>query len=311
MSVHTIVTAEELQPFLESYDLGELQEHSGIEEGVTNTIYFVVTNKGRYVLTLFEELNLKQLPFYLELLEFLSQKNIPCSKPIANNKGEYLQTLKNKPAVLMEYLEGECVDNADIKHCKLTGDILGSLHIISRKFNKAQKNTRGLDWINNASKKLFSVLKEKELALLKDELSFQKKEKYNELPQGIIHADLFRDNVLFSNEKLTGILDFYYACTDALLLDLAITVNDWCVNMDGSLDEEKTKALVDAYKKHRKLNEEEIEAWPAILRLAALRFWVSRLLDYYFSGKTGGEGGNVQVKDPSEFRRILEFHRSA
>ena len=301
MSVYTSVSQSDLVNLLLNYQNGELVEFKGISEGIENTNYFVTTTKGKYVLTIFEILKIEELPFYIELMAYLNEHGVPSAHPIADRSNQYLQILLNKPAILMQRLPGKSVLNPEPKNCQEIGWALARLHMTGIDFHLRQDNFRGQQWRINTGERLLNLLSERDAKVLQEELQVQKSQHYEELPQGVVHADLFRDNVLFDDNVLTGILDFYNACNDSLLYDIAITVNDWCVNPDGSLDFSRAKVLCHAYSSLRAISKKELDAWPMMLRTAALRFWLSRLWDSCYPKP----GEMTFQKNPDEFRQIL------
>ena len=216
--------------------------------------------------------------------------------------GHYLRSLNGKPAALVMRLAGKSIEHPSVTQCAELGKALGHLHVVGQEFTEYRENLRGPHWWRVTAKQVMPKLDDNEAKLLQDELLFQKSHRLDTLPRGVIHADLFRDNALYSGDKLTGIIDFYYACNDVLLYDVAVTVNDWCCHEDGSLDEARLHALLEAYKTERSFSEEEIQAWPMMLRAGALRFWLSRLQDKHFPR----EGEITHIKDPTVFQRILE-----
>jgi homoserine kinase type II len=307
MSVFTRVTEAELALWLHDYSLGSLLELQGITSGIENTNYFVTTSNGRFVLTLFEKLNSSELPYYLDLMAHLARHGIPCPSPVANRHNKFLGELNGKPACIVSRLPGKSLTQATTVHCAAVGAMLGQMHIAGQSFGEAMGNPRGTTWRKNAAKQVRTYLSEDDAALLDSEMAFHKDDVLNSLPQGVIHADLFRDNVLFEGARIGGLIDFYFACNDCLLYDVAITVNDWCVNPDGTLDGARTQALLHAYHSVRPLNEAEHAAWPAALRAGALRFWLSRLYDLHLPR----DGEMVHTHDPVNFRRILQLHIAA
>jgi homoserine kinase type II len=304
MSVYTSVTQEQLGAFLTLYDQGALVDFSGIEAGVENSNFFVTTERGEFVLTLFEKLTPHELPFFLKLMAHLAERGIPSAHPIADRKGEFLQCLNGKPTALVQRLNGESPLCPSLHHCRAMGHALARLHLAARDYGEHRDNNRGYAWWLAMREILHSHLDEEDARLLDAELKFQGQDRFAALPRGVIHADLFRDNAMFVGDALTGIIDFYYACNDVLLYDVAITVNDWCSNPDGSLDTVKANALLDAYDSERRLKPIECHAWPVMLRAAALRFWLSRLYDKYFPRP----GHITHIKDPDQFKRILLNH---
>ncbi|WP_069470167.1 homoserine kinase [Candidatus Marithrix sp. Canyon 246] len=304
MSVYTKIEPQELKNFLNHYNLDHLIEYNGINAGIENTNYFVSTSSGEFVLTLFEGLTAEELPYFLKLMAYLAEHNIPSAHPIADKNGEYLRQLKGKPAALVERLSGTDVKEPNIIQCQQIGKALGNLHLISPNFPDYRSNKRGSDWWKITAERVLPLMTTADAKLLKAELEFQGNYQLVDLPTGVIHADLFRDNALFEGNKLSGIIDFYYACNDILIYDLAVTVNDWCVQADGSLDTKRVDALVESYIKQRPLSDLELETWSTMLRAAALRFWLSRLQDLHFPRP----GEITHIKNPDVFRNILQEH---
>ena len=305
MSVFTQVSHVQLKTFLRQYRLGELLGFQGIGEGVENSNFYVDTADGRWVLTLFERLNYRDLPFFLGLMNHLARRRVVCPKPLTTKTGGTLTRLNGKPAALVQRLNGQSVLFPAVKQCAAVGRLLGDLHHAGRGYQLRCKNSRGADWRAATARKLLPVVGARTAVLIRDELAAQAKLKLSQLPQGVIHADLFKDNVLFVGPRLSGVIDFYYACNDALLYDLAVTVNDWCFMPSGRFHARRAKALLAAYERKRALTAAERKAWPLTLRAAAFRFYLSRLHDWHFPRK----GDVVHVKDPAEYRRILEHHR--
>jgi len=301
MSVYTTIKHNELEAFLLNYNVGDLVDYTGISDGIENTNYFVNTSKGQYVLTIFEELTAKELPYFLDLMAFLAEHEVPSAHPIEDKQGDFLRVLKNKPAALVVKLTGKGITQPNPAQCRALGESLGKLHSVSHQFTEHRDNPRGPSWWNDMSNKLDNKLSTAERELLKAEITFQNKHRHDALPTGVIHADLFRDNALFEEDSLTGIIDFYYACNDVQLYDLAITVNDWCSNTDSALDTARVSAMLESYIEKRPLLDEEKQAWPMMLRAAALRFWLSRLHDKHFPK----EGEMTHIKDPDVFKNIL------
>ena len=306
MSVYTRIERHELEGFLRGYSVGALVDFSGISAGIENTNYFVTTRQGSYVLTLFETLSAEQLPYFLDLMAHLADHGVPCAHPVGDLQAHYLRTLKDKPTALVQRLSGSNVEHPSTAQCAAVGHALGQMHVAGLSFQGRRAPDRGPAWRAATARKVLPRLSTEHAELLKDELTFQAQHSGLALPQGVIHADLFRDNVLFTGAQLTGIIDFYYACNDALLYDLAVTVNDWCSAADGALQPEQSGALLTAYRQQRPLQPEEHPAWPVTLRAAALRFWLSRLHDLHFPRP----GEMTHTKDPEVFRHILCERRS-
>ena len=301
MSVYTSVNIKELKIWLQDYAFDDLTDYQGIKSGITNTNYFLMTVHDRFVLTLFEKNTIEDLPYFVDLMSHLATHSFLCPKPILKKNGTALSILKNKPALIVTCLKGKEVTNPEVNHCKAVGKSLAELHVKSANFVAQHQNTRDLSWIKKTAETLFNELPQDESKLLREEILYQEKQNYK-LPKSTIHGDLFKDNVLFLNNEVSGFIDFYYACTDYLILDVAIAVNDWCVNSDGSFDESRLNAFLDAYKKIRSFNDNEDRAWNNVLRLASLRFWVSRLNDFYHAE----EGELTFIKDPNHFKKILK-----
>ncbi len=306
MSVFTKVSHAELREFLRQYPLPELIGFQGIGEGVENTNYFVDTANSRWVLTLFERLNTDDLPFFLGLMQHLAAQNIPCPSPLRANNGQALMSLNGKPAALVNRLVGQSVLFPSPAQCAAVGLLLARMHVAGRAYAGRCVNSRGADWRRATAEKLLKGADAASAALIRDELAAQEKLNLAALPQGVIHADLFKDNVLFVADQLSGVIDFYYACNDALLYDLAVTLNDWCFDGRGHYDAVRGNALLAAYVQRRAPTAEERAMWSLTLRAAALRFFLSRLHDWTFPR----EGDVVHIKDPAEYRRILEHHRT-
>lgn len=304
MAVFTSVSRAELTAWLGDYSLGQLLELQGIASGIENTNYFVTTSNGRFVLTLFEILSADELPFYLNLMAHLARHGIPCPNPVANRSNQFLGTLKGKPACIVSRLSGKSTTAPSSAQCASIGAMLGQMHIAGQSFSQIMPNPRGAAWRAATAPQVQSFLDAQQAALLESEVTLQAKQDWTSLPQGVIHADLFRDNVLLEENRVGGLIDFYFACSDALLYDVAITVNDWCMNADGTLDPAKTRSFLRAYHAVRPLLDSEHGAWPLLLRVAALRFWLSRLFDKYLPR----DGELINAHDPHHFERILKNH---
>ncbi|GJM04905.1 MAG: homoserine kinase [marine bacterium B5-7] len=305
MSVYTNVLPHELDEFLENYSLGQLQQFAGISDGIENTNYFVTTSKGQYVLTLFEELSLQELPYFLELMAFLAEASVPTAHPVKDKEGSYLRVLNGKPAALVKRLNGASIDIPNEKQCRAIGVHMARMHVASNGFNLERQASRGIEWQMQTAERVMPKLNQEEQALLQQELVYHDGIDLDILPVSVIHADLFRDNALFIGDELTGMIDFYYAYNGLSIYDLAVTINDWCMNGDAERNKHNSVALLQAYQTVRPIGQRERDAWQAVLRSAALRFWLSRLQDKYFPR----DGEMTHIKDPDVFKRIVE-HRA-
>ncbi len=306
MSVYTTVTPEQLSAWLRNYSIGSLVELKGILSGIENTNYFVTTTHARYVLTLFEKLTRKELPFYLDLMAHLTNHGLPAPKPIANLQNRFLGELNGKPAAIVTCLPGVPLMNPGPRHCTIVGELLADMHLSGQTYKGTLENLRCAKWWTAVAPKLYKFLSPEDAELLRTEIEFQAGHSRKGLPRGAVHADLFRDNVLFDGDVVGGIIDFYFACVDSLIYDVAITVNDWCCNEDATLDPLRTSAMLEAYASVRAFTDAEREIWPAMLRAGALRFWVSRLYDFHLPRA----GVLTHAHDPEPFRRILLSHRN-
>jgi homoserine kinase type II len=302
MSVYTPVERSQLEAFLLQYALGNLVEYQGISAGIENTNFFVTTSEGQFVLTLFEQFSAGELPYFLELMAYLAEHGVPSAHPLADRQGHYLRELNGKPAALVRRLRGREEMQPGAEHCRALGEALGYMHNHSPAFPLRRPNPRGPHWWKITADRLLPRLNPAEAELLRAELAFQASHRHDVLPRGVIHADLFRDNALFEAGQLRGIIDFYYACDDVLLYDVAVTVNDWCSLPGGEFDPPRLQALLQAYRGKRGFTAEERAAWPVMLRAAALRFWLSRLQDKHFPRV----GEITHIKDPDVFKRILQ-----
>ena len=304
MAVFTRVTEQDISAWLSNYSLGSLLDLQGIPAGIENTNYFVTTSNGRFVLTLFEVLKANELPFYLNLMSHLARHGIPCPAPVANGKNHFLGELNGKPACIVSRLSGKSVTQPSVANCAAVGAMLGQMHNASLSFGSTMENARGAVWRADTAQQVKRFLSPEDAALLESEVALHANFPSDKLPRGVIHGDLFRDNVLMDGERVGGLIDFYFACNDAFVYDLAITLNDWCMGTEQKLDTAQAQAMLTAYQSVRPLTQAEIEIWPMTLRVAALRFWISRLFDLHLPR----DGEMVTPHDPDHFKRILKNH---
>ena len=304
MSVYTQIARPQLDQFFSTYALGEVIGFEGIQDGINNTNYFVETTQGSFVLTLFETLTADELPHFIRLLSHLVKHNIPCPEHQPDRQAKVLRELNNKPAAVFKRLPGIATTSPSIEQCQEIGVQLANVHRCTQHYVFPIKNNNGPDWCKKLLNKIDARLSATDRALIKDELLFQTANSSVGLPQGAIHADLFRDNVLFVDNQLSGILDFYSAHKGALLFDIAITSNDWCCE-NGDINPDKLIALISGYESFRPLEQLEKQHWQTMLRAAALRFWLSRLEHQLYPRS----GDIIQQKDPLIFRHLLQQHR--
>ncbi len=305
MSVYTPVSEAQLSDWLRNYSVGRLAGFEPIKAGIENTNYFVTTAQGRYVLTLFERLPAQELPFYLDLMAHLARHGIPCPAPIADLSDRYLQSLNGKPAALVTRLPGKSIDRPGAAECGELGMLLGRMHLAGRSYGAYLENPRGPKWWRLAAQEIRPFLEKSQYDFLESEILFQSQHRFPDLPRGPVHADLFRDNALFEGGRISGVIDFYFAGVDCLLYDVAVCANDWCLvepQSDLRLEEARTRALLEGCEAVRPFDALERDAWPVLLRAAALRFWLSRLHDFHLPRP----GMLVHAHDPEQFRRILE-----
>lgn len=309
MSVFTRLQFDEIAQWLKGFALGDLLELRGIAAGITNTNYFVITQHSRYVLTIFEKNNLDELPYFVDLMKHLAQQGVPCPAPVADKQGDYLHLLHDKPALMVTCLRGEDIAIPNLAQVQAVASTLADMHMAGLSFKQTGVNQRDESWRVHTAEAVMPKLNAADQQMLADELAYQHQLDVSRLPHGVVHGDLFRDNVLFDGDKLGGVIDFYYACDDILLYDVAIAANEWCLHHNGAdigtVDEAMMTAFLAAYQRKRAFNVEESGAWLAMLRRAALRFWLSRLYDFYFPQ----DGELTHTKDPNHFKKLLEQYR--
>ena len=324
MAVYTEVSEDEARALLQRLGLGELTALRGIEGGIENTNYFASTTEGEWVLTLFERLTHAQLPFYLHLMKHLAQHGVPVPDPQAKPAGlpvppgedDLLHTLHGKPTAVVNRLRGKSELSPGPAHCAAVGDMLARAHLAARDYDRRQPNLRGLAWWNETVPVVLPFLDESQATLIRSELAYQNHvaagSAYAALPRGAVHADLFRDNVMFEGTAaqpvLTGFFDFYFAGVDTWLFDLAVTLNDWAIDPPtGATDPARTAALLHAYQAVRPLTDAERRLLPAMLRAGALRFWLSRLWDFHLPR----DASLLKPHDPRHFERVLRQRLAA
>ncbi|KQQ91926.1 homoserine kinase [Massilia sp. Leaf139] len=306
MAVFTAVTLDELTQWMEQFPLGQATALQGIASGIENSNFFLTTERGEFVLTVFENLSFEQLTFYVQLMRHLAERGIPVPAPVANHAGELVVALHGKPAAIVSKLEGSSQMDPQPIHCAEVGAMLARMHLAARDFPLQQPNLRALDWWQATMPQVLPYLSPENARLLRDEVAFQTEfaasSTYARLQRGPVHADLFRNNVMFVGERLTGCFDFYFAGVDTWLFDLAVTVNDWCIDLaSGRLDTARVNALLASYRAVRPFTDDEDAAWQPMLRAAALRFWLSRLYDYHVPRAAE----MLTPHDPTHFERIL------
>jgi homoserine kinase type II len=301
MSVFTRVGRDELVELLGYFDVGVLRDYEGISDGIENTNYFVTTDRREMVLTLFETHGMDEMCFFLDLMAHIAEHDIPSAHPVADRDGHYLRLFKEKPTALVERLPGTSLDHPTDQQCAILGAMIARLHLAGSDFTGTRSNSRGHEWRMATAQKLFGELSDEDSLQLRIEVDYQQSHRFDNLPGGVIHADLFRDNVLWNGDELTGIIDFYYACNDVFLYDLAVAANDWCVEASGAFVESRYEALISAYHAVRPITAQEQSCWAPVVRAAALRFWLSRLHDWHFPRP----GEITHRKDPNVFRRIM------
>ena len=310
MAVYTDVSDAELAAFLQSYDVGTLLSCKGIAEGVENSNYFLHTEAGNFILTLYEKrVALADLPFFIALMDHLAARGLNCPRPVRDRRGTALATLAGRPAALVTFLDGVWIKQPSAEHCESLGRVLADLHRAGADFPMRRPNGLSVDsWPG-----LFAAAGERAdgvasglSALVAEELEILAARWPRDLPTGVIHADLFPDNVFFLGDRLSGLIDFYFACTDSLAYDLAVCLNAWCFAPDGAFDPARGRALLDGYRAVRPLAPAEADALPLLARGAALRFMLTRLVDWL----NVPPGALVKPKDPKEYLAKLRFHRA-
>ncbi len=310
MAVYTDVCADDLNEFIAGYDIGEVRSYKGIAEGVENSNFLLHTAAGSFILTLYEKrVAEKDLPFFLALMEHLAARGITCPQPVKNRRGTVLGRLAGRPAAIVTFLDGLWLRRPNAGHCGAVGEALARLHLAGADFSMRRPNALSIEsW-----RQLYEQAKDRGDSVPPElydtvarELDALEKSWPRDLPQGVIHADLFPDNVFFLGDRLSGLIDFYFACTDTLAYDVAVCLNAWCFESDHSYNATKGRALLRSYAKSRALSAPERTALPVLARGAALRFLLTRLVDWL----AVPDGALVKPKDPLEYFRKLRFHQS-
>ncbi|MGY4304111.1 homoserine kinase type II [Bradyrhizobium sp. USDA 4369] len=310
MAVYTDVAADELADFLKTYDIGELLSYKGIAEGVENSNFLLHTTKGHFILTLYEKrVAVDDLPYFLGLMAHLAERGVSCPQPARNRDGAVYSTLSGRPAAIINFLEGLWPRKPNVAHCAGVGTALARMHLAGRDFPLVRKNPLSVSgWMS-----LFAQAADRAdtvqaglSALLAAELDVLARSWPTDLPEGVIHADLFPDNVFFLGDQLSGLIDFPFSCNDILAYDVAICLNAWCFEADHSLNVTKARAFFHAYGRERPLSQAELAALPLLARGAAIRFLLTRLVDWL----NVPAGALVKPKDPLEYVRKLRFHQA-
>ena len=317
MAVFTAITPGEAREILAHYELGDFISLRGIPAGIENTNYFLETTGGAWVLTVFERLSFAELPYYLELMQHLAVRGLPVPRPQLTHAGQLMSSFAGKPLAIVPRLPGRDVEAPSVHQCALMGEMLARLHLAATDFPHFQPNLRGIGWWKDTAPRLEPFLPAETFELLAEEVVFQdqftRSAAFEQLPKGAVHADLFRDNALIENpgatdERIGGVIDFYFAGNTAWLFDLAVTMNDWCIQpTDGRFKPEHAQAMIEAYHTVRPLTEVERQSWRSALRAAALRFWVSRLYDLHLPRAAE----LLTPKNPAHFESILRLRRTS
>lgn len=301
MSVYTTVDTAQLEQFLKRYELGKARDFAPIAAGITNSNYRLETDSGHYVLTLYEHHSDDELDYMLGLQQYLANQSIHCSAPVTDRRGDFYSSLNRRPTAIIHRLPGTVQSRPDSAHCSMIGSELARFHLAGREYPGVRPNPRGIDWLIVVRDMLDANLSYEDQQLIANTLQDYRNADWDVLPSGAIHADLFHDNVLFVEHGLGGIVDFDYACYDSFVFDIAVLINDWCSDAECQLDLTRVSAVLDAYQQQRQLSDIEAKALPLMLRITALRFWLSRLYDQTFPLS----GEITFVKCPDEYRQML------
>ena len=311
MAVYTQISIDELNLFLSKYNIDNINEFSGIKGGTSNSNYLLTANKKKFILTIFEErTNQENLPFYFDLMNHLNAHDIKCPEVIKDKQGNFSNSIKQKHAVITSFLTGSSLEKIKPIHCSNLGLTIAKMHNASEKLNIKRENELGFDKLGIIIEKLKTYKKhidDEKLKFIEDEFLFLSREISKDLPSGIIHADLFPDNIFFEENNLTGIIDFYFSCNDFYAYEIAICLNAWCFeDSNNEFNPTKAKYLLGSYNQERKFSNEEVEALPLLARASALRYLLTRLLDFY----SHEDSDLILKKDPNEYISKLRFHQS-
>ena len=309
MAVFTKLNKEEISDFLKAYSIGTFISFEGIVEGIENTNYKVTTSNNNYILTIFEKrVNIEELPFFMNLQRDLVSHGFDCPLPIENNNGSTINNLKNKSAVIISFLEGKQIQSIFPNHCKEVGSMVARFTNITKSSKLIRKNSMNINmWesIFMKCKKNGNNIYDPYLETIDEELIFLKKNWPKDLPEAIIHADLFQDNIFFKEDKISGVIDFYFSCKDFIAYEIALTINAWCFDSENGFQHKNYVSFMEGLNEHTALNDEEIDALNILSRGAALRILVTRLHDKIFHP----EEALVIPKDPKEYLDILKWHQ--
>ena len=302
MSVYTNLSTKDVSLLLSKYNIGALRSFKGISDGITNTNYFLNTSKGKYVITIFEDITEIKVKKYLKLMNFFSSNSMCCPEIMLTKSGGILSRVKSKPCSIMEKLPGNTIDKTNVSLCKSIGSIVGNFHTIGSKYNFKISNSRNVKWVEKNILKIKNHISGEQLDILNYSSKVFRKVFEMDLPNGMIHSDLFRDNVLAKGDKVTGIIDYYYSFNGPLIYELGVIINDWCINKDGSINLIKYNGFLNNYNLKRKLTATEKKQMNNAMIAAGLRFYLSRLVDMIFPKV----GEITHIKDPSVFETIIK-----
>ena len=302
MSVYTNLSTKDVSLLLSKYSIGTLKSFQGISDGITNTNYFLNTSKGKYIITIFEDITEIKVKKYLKLMNFFSNNNMCCPEIMFTKSGSILSTVKSKPCSIMEKLSGKTINTTNVSLCKSIGTIIGNFHTAGSKYSSKISNSRDIKWVERNIAKIKNHISKEQLDILNYSSKIFRKIFEMKLPNGMIHSDLFRDNVLARGDKVTGIIDYYYSFNGPLIYELAVIINDWCVNKDGAINLVKYNSFLNSYNLERELTTVEKKQINNAMIAASLRFYLSRLVDMIFPKV----GEITHIKDPSTFETIVK-----